>query len=303
MSKATDQPTDCVATFVAGTGRSLSDTHIAQAMSAAGLRPARIDWLDPGVAADGFFTSGDNPRRLAHGLRVALAPAPIDVIVQPVAERRRSLLVADMDSTMIEQECLDELAGCRELRAEISAITQCAMRGELDFEAALRARVALLAGITREEISAIVARLTPTAGARTLVATMRSNGAWTALVTGGFAPFADAVAARLGFNETRANRLIFFNDALTGDVASPVLGRAAKRAALEELRLSRHLPVAATLAVGDGANDLDMLAAAGLGVAWRARPILAAAATARIDHADLTALLYAQGYRRTDFVD
>ena len=276
---------------------------VTRAAHSAGLAAADLVWLEPGVAADVFFAHEDDLRPVAERLRLALAPASVDVIVQPVACRRKMLLVADMDSTMIAQECIDELADCRGLRAQISAITEQAMRGEVDFEAALRARVALLAGVTRHEIATIIARLTPTPGARTLVATMRAHGALTALVSGGFAPFTDAVAQQLGFDETRANQLVFEKDVLTGAVATPVLGRAAKRAALEELRLLRNLSRAATLAIGDGANDLDMLAAAGLGIAWRAKPTVAAAASARLDHTDLTALLYGQGYRRAEFVD
>lgn len=307
MSKPIDQPieqsTDCVATFVAAPATPLSSAMVTRAVRCAGLGAADIVWLEPGVAADVFFAHGDDVRLIAERLRAALTPARVDVIVQPVAWRRKMLLVADMDSTMIAQECIDELADCRGLRAQISVITEQAMRGEVDFEAALRARVSLLAGVTRHEIATIIARLTPTPGAQTLVATMRAHGALTALVSGGFAPFTDAVAQQLGFDETRANQLVFEKDVLTGAVATPVLGRAAKRAALEELRLLRKLPRDATLAIGDGANDLDMLAAAGLGVAWRAKPAVAAAAAARLDHTDLTALLYAQGYRRAEFVD
>lgn len=276
---------------------------VTRAAHSAGLATADLVWLEPDVAADVFFAHEDDLRPVAERLRLTLAPASVDVIVQPIACRRKMLLVADMDSTMIAQECIDELADCRGLRAQISAITEQAMRGEVDFEAALRARVALLAGVTCHEITTIIARLTPTPGARTLVATMRAHGASTALVSGGFAPFTDAVAQQLGFDEMRANQLVFEKDVLTGAVATPVLGRAAKRAALEELRLLRNLSRAATLAIGDGANDLDMLTAAGLGVAWRAKPAVAAAASARLDHTDLTALLYAQGYRRAEFVD
>lgn len=302
MSKDCDRSKDCVATFVAGPDWRFSEAQATHATNAAGLSPTHLDWLEPGVALDVFFGHGDDARIIAGRLRQALAPAPVDVIVQPVVGRRKRLLVSDMDSTMIAQECLDELADCCGLREEISAITQQAMRGELEFETALRARVALLAGVTQDEIQSIVARLTPNPGARRLVATMRAHGAWTALVTGGFAPIADAVAARLGFNETRANRLAISENALTGEVASPVLGRAAKRMALEELRRKHNLSCVDTLAVGDGANDLDMLGAAGLGVAWRARPVVAEAAMARLDYADLTALLFAQGYRRGEFV-
>ena len=306
MSKPIDQPIeqskDCVATFVAGPTSQLNDAMATYAARAAGLGAAGVVWLEPGVAADIFFHHDTDLRLITEHLRGALAQEAVDAIVQPVTCRRKMLLVADMDSTMIAQECIDELADCRGLRAQISTLTEQAMRGEVDFEAALRARVALLAGVTRDEIAAVIARLTPTPGARVLVATMRAHGAWTALVSGGFTPFTDAVAQQLGFDETRANQLVFEKDALTGAVAAPVLGRAAKRAALERLAQTRGLRGIATLAIGDGANDLDMLAAAGLGVAYRAKPTVAAAVTARLDHADLTALLYAQGYRRSDFV-
>jgi phosphoserine phosphatase len=208
-----------------------------------------------------------------------------------------------MDSTMIGQECVDELAGLVGLREHVAAITERAMRGEVDFESALKERVALLAGVTLAEIETLLTRITPTQGGRRLVRTMRAHGAHTALVSGGFTQFTEPVAARIGFHETRANLLQFADGALTGAVVAPVLGREAKRAALVELREARALPRDATLAIGDGANDLDMLREAGLGVAFHAKPAVAQAADARIAHGDLTAALYAQGFRREEFVE
>ena len=248
--------------------------------------------------------NGDRAHRrdLAEALRARLA-APIDVAVQPAAGRRKRLLVADMDSTMIGEECIDELAGVLGLKEKVAAITEQAMRGEIAFEGALRERVALLAGIDTAVIDRLLAdtiRLTP--GARTLVQTMRRHGAHTALVSGGFTAFAGPVAARLGIDEVRANTLAIAGGRLTGRVVEPILGAGAKRDRLEALTRELRLARTETLAVGDGANDLAMLAAAGRGVAFHAKPTVAAAADARIDHGDLTALLYYQGYRASEFV-
>ncbi|MBG0811278.1 phosphoserine phosphatase SerB [Methylosinus sp. H3A] len=299
MSKA---PVEHVATFVAGAG-GLPLT--AEAVSAWSAPVDSTDWLEPGVAADIFFRiAPESLPDMRLALRAAASEAGADVIVQPKAERRKRLLVADMDSTMIGQECVDELAEFAGIRERIAEITERAMRGELDFEPALRERVALLADLPVAIIETILTeRLTFTPGARTLVATMRVNGAYAALVSGGFTLFAEKIAAGLGFDEARANRLETRDGRLTGVVLPPIAGAAAKREALEELRARLGLPVEATLAVGDGANDLDMLAAAGLGVAYHAKPKVAAAAAARVDHGDLTALLFAQGYRRADFVE
>ncbi|PPD41623.1 MAG: phosphoserine phosphatase SerB [Methylocystis sp.] len=294
------KPGSLVATFVAGQGASLSEATPERALREAGLAASRLEWLAPGVAADACF-DGDEIAATRARLQGALAGEPVDVIVQPRDGRRKKLLVADMDSTMIEQECIDELAGVAGIRDRISAITERAMAGELDFEQALKQRVALLKGVTLDDVAAIVARITLTPGARALVQTMRANGAYTALVTGGFTQFTDPVAARIGFDETFANRLEIADRALTGVVFDPVQGRAGKRAALAALRERLSLPREATLAIGDGANDLDMLREAGLGVAFHAKPKVAEAADARIDCADLTALLYAQGYRQEDF--
>lgn len=298
MSKADPS----VATFVAGRGAALSEATARRALREAGFGSLPLDWLAAGVAADVFFVSGELAAARAR-LEAALAGECIDVVVQPVEWRRKRLLVADMDSTVIEQECIDELAGFAGIRARISAITERAMAGELDFEAALKERVALLAGVTIAQIETILDRITLTPGARALVATMRAHGAHTALVSGGFTQFTQPVAARVGFHETFANRLEIVGGALTGVVIAPVQGREAKRAALAGLREKLSLPRGATLAVGDGANDLDMLREAGLGVAFHAKPKVAEAAQAKIAHADLTALLYAQGYRREDVVE
>ena len=296
MSKADS----LVATFVAGRGATLSEAAIHRALRDAGVTSIIIDFLAPGVAADAFLDSGDLSATRAR-LHAALTNQPVDVIVQPVDGRRKRLLVADMDSTMIEQECIDELASLVGMHDRISVITERAMAGELDFESALRERVALLAGVTLDQIETLVTRITLTPGARILVQTMRANGAHTALVTGGFTPFTEPVAARLGFHETFANKLEITDGALTGVVLDPVQGRAGKRSALAGLRGRLGLPHAATLAIGDGANDLDMLREAGLGVAYHAKPKVAESAHARVDHADLTALLYAQGYKRHEF--
>jgi phosphoserine phosphatase len=298
---AMSKSTALVATCVAGSGARLSPQTLAQALRTSGLAGARIEWLAAESAADVFVDGAWPSTALSDALRAALAPAPVDVIVQPVRGRRKAVLVADMDSTIIREECIDELADCKGLRAHIAAITRRAMDGELDFAAALRERVALLKGVTRSEVFALRNRLTLTPGARALVATMRAHGAYAALVSGGFAPFTEAIAQRLGFDENRANDIEFVDDALSGRVREPVQGAEAKRLALWEICARQGLSLRDALAVGDGANDLDMIAAAGLGVAFRARPGVAAHAAARIDYADLTALLYAQGYSRSSF--
>jgi phosphoserine phosphatase len=209
-----------------------------------------------------------------------------------------------MDSTMIGQECIDELADFAGLKAHVAGITERAMRGEIEFEPALRERVALLKGLPVGVVDEVLAtRITPTPGGRELVMTMRANGAYTCLISGGFTLFTNAVAAKIGFQENRANQLKVHDGKFTGEVAEPILGRAAKLATLIELRESFDLDEIDTLVTGDGANDLGMIQAAGLGVAYHAKPAVAAAAAARIDYGDLTALLYAQGYRREEFAD
>lgn len=237
-------------------------------------------------------------------VRDALAGAPVDAnVVANGGHRRKRLLIADMDSTIIGQECIDEVADFAGCGAEVAAITERAMRGELDFEEALKVRVGLLKGLDTAALERVVKeRLTITPGAETLVATMAANGAYCALVSGGFTFFTSRIADRVGFHENRANTLAVEDNRLSGHPVPPILGRQAKLDALNELTAGHQIPMAATLAVGDGANDLAMIDAAGLGVAFRAKPVVAAQADAQIDHSDLTALLYLQGYHRSDFV-
>ena len=260
--------------------------------------------LAPGIAIDIPFTpAGENDNRLvANRLREAIAGAPVDAVVQPAAGRRKRLLLADMDSTMIGQECLDELADYVGQKARVAAITERAMRGEIAFEPALEERVALLAGLSAGVVGEVIAkRITVTPGARALVATMRAHGAHTCLVSGGFTLFTEPIAALIGFAENRGNRLEIDRDGrFTGRVAPPILGRDAKLATLVEFRTRLALAREETLVVGDGANDLLMISSAGLGIAYHAKPVVAAAAAARIDHCDLTALLYAQGYQESE---
>ena len=266
--------------------------------------PGRAQWLFNEVAVDIPFESHEDIPTIEHRLREARGDLPFDIVVQPQAARRKKLLLADMDSTMIGQECVDELADFAGLKASVAAITERAMRGEIAFEPALRERVALLKGLPVSVVDEVLKdRITLTPGGRELVATMRAHGAYTCLISGGFTLFTNAVAAMLGFAENRANELVVEDGKLTGEVREPILGRAAKLATLIDLTEAFDLDDIDTLAVGDGANDLDMIRAAGLGVAYHAKPAVAAAASARIDYGDLTALLYAQGYRRDEFVD
>jgi phosphoserine phosphatase len=261
-------------------------------------------WLFDEVAVDIPFESSEDIRTIENRLREAREDLPIDIVVQPRAFRRKKLFLADMDSTMIEQECIDELADFAGLKAHVAEITERAMRGEIEFEPALRERVALLKGMPAGVVDEVLkTRIKPTPGGRELVMTMRANGAYTCLISGGFTLFTSAVAEMIGFQENRANRLVVRDGQLTGEVVEPILGRAAKLATLIELTESFDLDDIDTLVVGDGANDLGMIQHAGLGVAYHAKPAVAAAAAARIDHGDLTALLYAQGYRRDEFVE
>ena len=289
-----------VATLIAAPKAALTQKSLDGAIEAMGLREVHVSWLAVNGAVDLTFMTQD-PETALKRLSLFLKDTQIDYFFQQKKDRRKKLLIADMDSTMIVEECLDELARFKGLQQEISHITARAMSGELDFEAALKERVALLAGVTRAEITQLIERLTLMPGARALVTTMRFHGAYTALVSGGFEPFTESIATRLGFDETRANTLLMKDHCIMGQLAYPVLGRHEKRRALEEIRQAHLIPQQLTLAVGDGANDLDMLQGAGLGVAYHAKPIVAQAARARIDHADLTALLYAQGYRQEEF--
>jgi len=262
----------------------------------------RRRWLDEGVAADLVFTGDLKAKRAA--LEKSLSGDPIDVIVQPLAHRRKRLLVADMDSTLIRQECVDELAARVGVGDRVAAITERAMRGDIAFAPALRERVALLQGLPETVIQDVLKdRITLSRGARTLVRTMRANGAYVAIVSGGFRQFTGAIRERLGADEDRANVLMIEAGRLTGQVMEPILGQDAKLSALKEIAAAMGLALDDTLAVGDGANDLPMLQAAGLGIAYRAKPKVAAGADARVERTDLSALLYAQGFARKDFVE
>ena len=258
-------------------------------------------WLAPGEACDLFLDASD-PKMVAAEIRAAIGAAPVDVLVQPCDSRRQRLLVADLEATIIEHEMLDELAEILGIGPEIATITRRAMNGEIDFAEALAARVALLAGTEAQVIDQAAGRIRLTAGARILVATIRRAGARTALVTGGFTVFADRVAADLGFDRVVANRLEIVDGRLSGGVSGSVVNAEAKREALLACAAEFGILPGEVIAAGDGTNDLPMLHAAGLGIAFRAKPAVAAAIGTRLEHADLTGLLYAQGFRRSEFV-
>lgn len=290
-----------VAILVSAPAASAVDAD-ALAAARAALPGGDVRVLAEGIAAEWPVTVAD-PRAAEAALRDALAGRPVDVAVLPAEGRRKRLLVADMDSTMIGQECIDELAAYAGLKEHVAAITERAMRGEIAFEPALRERVALLKGLPLAIVDEVLAeRITLTPGGRELVRTMRAAGGYTALVSGGFTVFTGAIRAAIGFDEDRSNTLHVDGGVLAGTVAEPILGKAAKLDSLVELRDRLGLAPSETMAVGDGANDLAMVGAAGLGVAFRAKPAVAAEARARVDHGDLTALLYFQGYSRVEFV-
>jgi phosphoserine phosphatase len=289
-----------IATLIASETLKAGDiSAAADRLAAAGVAHAGANWIEPGIACDLRFAGDEVAARAA----LEGAFAGVDVIVQREAARRRRMMVADMDSTMITIECIDELADYAGIKPQIAEITERAMRGELDFEGALDARVALLRGLDASVIDRCHAeRVVIMNGARELVRTMRANGADCYLVSGGFTLFADRVAAEIGFTRALSNILEIADGRLAGTVARPIVGAAAKRETLLAEAAAHGLDPSQCLAVGDGANDIPMIEAAGLGVAYHAKPRTAAAAGARIDHNDLTALLYAQGYARRDWV-
>ena len=277
------------------------------------LEPATVDalrnawgggdaqWLSPDVAAEFSIAAIPGNRWDVWGEMQKLG---VDLVVQPVENRKKKMLLADMDSTMIQQECVDELAAEAGVGERVAAITARAMNGELDFEDALRERVGLLRGLDEKVINKVLEnRITYMPGGRSLVATMKANGVHAALVSGGFTAFTMRVAETLGFDENRANTLLVSDGKLTGEVGIPIIGREAKVSALKEVSTHLGLNAEDVMAVGDGANDLGMLGLAGAGVALHAKPIVAAECDIRINHGDLTALLFIQGYSRDEFVN
>jgi phosphoserine phosphatase len=292
-----------IATLIANPAKAALVPSLGIKASAA-VNATGLYWLADAIACDIPLPSGLSADDADAALRAALDGAPVDVVVQEQDRRRKKILIADMDSTMIQQECIDELAEEAGLREHVAAITARAMNGEIAFEPALRERVALLKGLPLQVIDKVIAtRITLTPGGPELVRTMRKHGAYTALVSGGFTSFTHRIAEMIGFNEDRANLLLDDGAKLTGVVAEPILGREAKVERLEEIADRLGLSPDDAIAVGDGANDLGMIQLAGTGVALHAKPAVAAQAKVRIDHGDLTALLYIQGYRKTDFVE
>lgn len=269
-------------------------------LNALGAETEKPDWLAAGRACDIAF-SGLAAEQAEGAARNALGGMAVDVCAQSLAGRRKTLLVADMESTIIEQEMLDELGDYVGKKAEIAAITGRAMNGEIDFAGALLERVALLKGLSADVLDEVWRRATLMPGAQALVATMKAGGADCLLVSGGFRCFTSRVRDWLGFDEDRGNDLEIADGMLTGRPVPPILDKNSKLQSLTEAAAARRLPLSATMTVGDGANDLPMLMAAGLGVAFHAKPSVAAQARARVDHGDLTALLYLQGYRRSEF--
>ncbi|HVJ55027.1 MAG TPA: phosphoserine phosphatase SerB [Aliidongia sp.] len=290
-----------VVTLIAETLDAELVSELRAALDRLGAEVGPPRWLAENVACDLDFIDLD-PDQADAAARLVIGERAVDVLAQPAGGRRKRLLVADMESTLIENEMLDELADFVGLRAEIAAITARAMNGELDFEGAIVARVKLLAGLPVSTLETAAERITLMPGARALIATMRAAGARTVLVSGGFRFFTRIVAGQLGMDAEFANDLDIAQGKLAGTVAKPILGRQAKFDRLVQEAAAAALPLAATLSVGDGANDLDMILAAGLGIAYRAKPAVAARAQWRIEHSDLTALLYAQGYRADEIL-
>jgi phosphoserine phosphatase len=291
-----------VATLIAHPSNPVLAPAIAE-RAAEAVKASGLYWLADGIACDIALRDGEDLQATEALLRSVIDRAPIDLVVQQAETRRKQFLIADMDSTMIGQECIDELADVVGLKDKVAAITARAMNGEIAFEPALRERVALLKGLPISVVDDVIAqRITLTSGGPELIATMKAKGYYAALVSGGFTVFTSRVAAMLGFDEDRANILIEKDGLLTGEVAEPILGKQAKVDALEEISATLGITPSDTIAVGDGANDLGMLGIAGAGVALHAKPTVSAKAQMRVDYGDLTALLYIQGYRKSDFV-
>ncbi|WP_027668571.1 phosphoserine phosphatase SerB [Rhizobium leguminosarum] len=291
-----------VATLVANPSNPVLTPEIAE-QAAEAVNAAGLYWLADGVACDIALRDGTDRQAAEANILAVISSAPIDLVIQEQETRRKKLLIADMDSTMIGQECIDELAAEVGLKEKVATITARAMNGEIAFEPALRERVALLKGLPISVVDEVIAkRITLTPGGPELLATMKSKGHYTALVSGGFTVFTSRIAATLGFDENRANTLLEDGGILSGFVAEPILGKQAKVDALNQIAASLGISPEEAIAVGDGANDLGMLHLAGSGVALHAKPTVAAQARIQINHGDLTALLYIQGYRKTDFV-
>jgi phosphoserine phosphatase len=291
-----------VATLVANPSNPVLTPVLAE-RAADQVKAAGLYWLADGIACDIALRDDSDIAAARDTILEVIANQPIDLAIQETETRRKKLLIADMDSTMIGQECIDELAAEVGLKDKVATITTRAMNGEIAFEPALRERVALLKGLPVSVIDEVIAkRITLTPGGRELIATMKAKGYYTALVSGGFTVFTSRIAAMLGFDENRANLLLDTDGKLTGEVAEPILGKQAKVDALIEIAERLGISPEDAMAVGDGANDLGMLHLSGAGVALHAKPVVAAEAKIRIDHSDLTALLYLQGYRKSDFV-
>jgi phosphoserine phosphatase len=291
-----------VATLIANPSNPVLVPAIAE-QAADAVKASGLYWLADGIACDIALHDDTDIEAAEANILAVIGRAPIDLVIQEAETRRKKLLIADMDSTMIGQECIDELAAEVGLKEKVADITARAMNGEIAFEPALRERVALLKGLPLSVVDEVIAkRITLTSGGLELIATMKAKGYYTALVSGGFTVFTSRIGATLGFDENRANVLLEENGILTGLIEEPILGKQAKVDALNEIAERLGISTDDALAVGDGANDLGMLQLAGSGVALHAKPTVSAQARMRIDHGDLTALLYIQGYRKTDFV-
>lgn len=293
-----------VVTLIAGEPAGLDDStvrRVREALEEQGAECDPIDWLAPGLACDVGFSWID-PDQAQAAVAGILDGLPIDHATQEREGRRKAVLVADMESTIIHQEMLDELGHRIGLGERIAAITARAMNGEIDFRDALRERVGLLAGLDAGVLDDMTSMITLMPGAAALVDTMRGHGAYCALVSGGFKAFTRFVARRLEFDEEQANDLEIVDGKLTGRPVEPILDKTGKLDALHRITAARHVPTSAAITVGDGANDLPMLMEAGIGVAYHAKPSVAAVARTRINHADLTALLYIQGYRQSHII-